>query len=213
MSKHSLNDIQKILLGYLENNSPSDPAHSPSHVLRVVKTATEICFSENAKLEIVLPAAYLHDCIIVPKDSPDRSKASTLAGEEAVRLLREWQYEEGCLEEIKHAIESHSFSAGINPRTLEAKIVQDADRLDAIGAIGIARCLALGGAMGSKIMSAEDPFCKSRAPDDKKFMIDHFYAKLFKLEGMMNTDAGKQIARERVLFMEEFLRVLEGEVI
>lgn len=206
-------DLERTLLTHLDAHSYFDPAHSPSHILRVVKTAKEICLSEQGKLEIVLPAAYLHDCVMVPKDSPDRSRASTLAGEEAVRLLREWGYEEKYLEDIKHAIEAHSFSAGIEPRTLEARIVQDADRLDAIGAIGIARCLALGGAMGSEILNVDDPFCKKREPDDKKFMIDHFYVKLFKLESMMNTDAGKQIARERVLFMKEFLRVLEGEVV
>jgi uncharacterized protein len=208
-----LEDLEARLLDWLQSNFSTDVGHDLLHIKRVVASSKRIAEVEGGNLAVVIPAAYLHDCVIVPKDSPDRSRASTLAGEEAVRLLREWGYEEKYLEDIKHAIEAHSFSAGIEPRTLEAKIVQDADRLDAIGAIGIARCLALGGAMGSDILSADDPFCKEREPDDKKFMIDHFYVKLFKLEGMMNTDAGKQIAGERVLFMKEFLRVLEGEVV
>jgi len=128
---------------------PGDVAHDLEHVRRVVRTARELAGAEGARREIVLPAAWLHDCVTVPKDSPDRARASRRAAAQAVAWLRDWGWPADLLPEIAHAIEAHSFSAGLEPRTVEAKVVQDADRLEAIGAVGLARCLALGGALGS----------------------------------------------------------------
>jgi uncharacterized protein len=107
--------------------------------------------------------------------------------------------------EVEHAVEAHSFSAAIPVRTLEAGVVQDADRLDALGSIGIARCLLTGGAMGSEIYHHEDPFGTRRELDDRAYMVDHFYAKLFKLPATMQTKAGREEALRRVAQMEVFL--------
>nr|MCU0650475.1 HD domain-containing protein [Gemmatimonadaceae bacterium] len=123
---------------------PGDAAHDHCHVWRVVATAERLAAIEGARLDVVRPAAWLHDCVVVPKDAPHRARASRLAADEAVRLLAAWGFGALPLDEIAHAIAAHSFSAGIAPRTLEARVVQDADRLDALGAIGLARCLALG---------------------------------------------------------------------
>src|SRR4051812_27577479 len=119
-----------------------DPAHDLLHFKRVVKTAKALCHEEGANDAIVVPAAWLHDFVIIPKNDPRRSQASRLAAEAAVRFLASVGYPEVHLQDIAHAIESHSFSANISPRTIEAKVVQDADRLDGVGAIGIARCFA-----------------------------------------------------------------------
>ena len=97
--------------------------------------------------------------------------------------------------------------------TVEAGVVQDADRLDALGAIGITRCLLTGGSMGSGIYHPDDPFCSERTPDDKAWMVDHFYAKLFRLPATMQTAAGKAEAERRVAMMEAFLEALGREVI
>ena len=188
-----------------------DAAHDLEHVRRVVRNAKKLAADEGARLEVVLPAAWLHDCVTVPKDSPQRTQASRLAAARAVQWLREWNYAGELLPDIAHAIEAHSFSAGLAPRTLEAKVVQDADRLEAIGAVGLARCLMLGGAMGRPLYAPEDPFCDRRAPDDRAATVDHFYAKLLTLEGTMQTESGRREARQRTEFLREFLARLRRE--
>lgn len=189
-----------------------DVAHDREHVRRVVANARMLAAAEKARLEIVLPAAWLHDCVTVPKDSPQRALASKLAAAQAVSWLRVWGWAEMLLPEIAHAIEAHSFTAGLAPRTIEAKVVQDADRLDALGAAGLARCLMLGGAMQRPLYVAADPFCEKRPPDDRASAVDHFYTKLLKLEGKMQTDSGRREARRRTEFLEKFLAELKREI-
>ena len=115
-----------------------DPAHDILHFVRVVATAKRLCMAEKAMTEVVVPAAWLHDFVIVPKNDPRRTAASRLSATAACDFLRSLDYPECYLSAIHHAIEAHSFSAGISPLTLEAKIVQDANRLDGLGAIGVA---------------------------------------------------------------------------
>jgi len=189
-----------------------DAAHDLEHVRRVVRNARALAATEGAKLEVVLPAAWLHDCVSVPKDSPGRAQASRLAAARAADWLRDWGWPETTLPEIAHAIEAHSFSAGLTPRTLEAKVVQDADRLDALGATGLARCLMLGGAMGRPLYVADDPFGERRAPDDRAACVDHFLTKLLKLEGTMQTAAGRAEARQRTAYLQGFLAELRREL-
>lgn len=142
--------------------SGGDVAHDREHVRRVVANARALAGAEQARLEIVLPAALLHDCVTVPKDSPQRATPSRLASVQAVAWLREWGWAEALLPKIAYAIEAHSFTANHAPRTIEAQVVQDADRLEALGAVGLARCLMLGGAMQRPLYDAEDPFCAHR---------------------------------------------------
>jgi uncharacterized protein len=189
-----------------------DAAHDLEHIRRVVANARGLAETEGAKLEIVLPAAWLHDCVTVPKDSPQRKEASRLAAAQAVAWLREWGWPEAFLADIAHAIEAHSFSAGIAPRTTEAKVVQDADRLDALGAVGLARCLMLGGAMGRPLYAVDDPFCERRPPDDSAACVDHFYTKLLTLEATMQTGAGKAEAGRRTIFLRQFLAELRRDL-
>jgi uncharacterized protein len=178
----------------------------------VVATALHLAREEGARLEVVFPAAWLHDCVNVPKDSPDRPRASRIAAEHAVRFLKDAGYEPEFLDGIAHAIEAHSYSAGIAPRTIEARVVQDADRLDALGAIGLARCIAVGAALGRPLYEPEDPFCERRQPDDRGASVDHFYTKLLRLAGTMQTEAGRREAARRTEFLESFLRQLRSEV-
>jgi uncharacterized protein len=190
----------------------ADPGHGPIHLERVVATATRLAAEEGARLDVVLPAAWLHDCIHVAKDSPARASASRLAADHALRFLEEAGYPPACLPGIRHAIEAHSYSAGIAPRTIEAKVVQDADRLDALGAIGLARCLAVGTALGRPLYQPEDPFCRARAPDDGGASVDHFFSKLLKLAGTMQTVAGRREAGRRTEFLQAFLAQLDSEI-
>jgi uncharacterized protein len=188
-----------------------DAAHDLEHIRRVVANARALAAAEGARLEVVVPAAWLHDCVTVPKDSPQRASASRLAAAQAMVWLGEWGWAAALLPDIAHAIEAHSFSAGITSHTLEAKVVQDADRLDALGAVGLARCLLLGGAMGRPLYAVDDPFCAHRAPDDRAACVDHFYTKLLRLEETMQTAGGRREARHRTAFLRQFLAELQRE--
>ena len=189
-----------------------DPAHDILHFKRVVRAAKKFCIEENAALEIVMPAAWLHDFVIVPKNDPRRPQASKLAATGAIQFLKEIGYPERYFEAIAHAIEAHSFSAGIQTNSREAEIVQDADRLDGLGAIGIARCFATAGLMKRGFYEESDPFCRTRKPDDQLYTIDHFYVKLFKVAEAMKTVAGKREALKRMNSMKSFLDQLASEV-
>jgi uncharacterized protein len=197
---------------FLEDETGQDPAHDRGHVLRVVANAKELAAKEGARLEIVIPAAWLHDCVIIPKNSKQRQRASVLAARRAATLLEESGFPAENIVAIKHAIAAHSFSAGIEAETLEAKVVQDADRLDAIGAIGIARCFAVGGALGIQFYSLVEPFPIARQANDREYVLDHFYVKLFKLVDQMGTETGRQEAERRTAIMRQFLAQLGDEI-
>jgi uncharacterized protein len=199
-------------LRLLSQHATEDAAHNPMHIRRVVSNARRLTAAEGADWQVVMPAAWLHDCVIIPKTSPERSRASQLAATQAIRWLEELHWPHGRLDEIHHAIEAHSYSAGITPRTLEAKVLQDADRLDALGAVGLARTLMLGAEMKREFYDATDPFCHTRQADDGVFTLDHLYCKLLTLEGTMQTPGGKIEARQRTAFLQQFLAQLENEI-
>ncbi|MEM7799553.1 MAG: HD domain-containing protein [Chloroflexota bacterium] len=196
----------------VETLADADRAHTVDHIERVVANARQLCEVEGADRDIVMPAAWLHDCVVVPKNSPNRSKASRLAAEKAGDYLTQLAYPLTLIPHIKHAIEAHSFSAGIPPKTLEAQVVQDADRLDSIGAIGVARCLLTGVSFDAQLYDRLDPFAEARPLDDKAYSIDHFEVKLFKLAGMMQTAAGRIEAERRTTFMRAFIDQLKSEI-
>ena len=197
---------------FLSEMIPADAAHDINHVIRVVKTVRYLTDIEDANFLVTLPSAWLHDCVAVPKDSPLRSQGSRLAAETATEFLSEISYPDELLPEVYHAIEAHSYSAAIPVRSREAAIVQDADRLDSLGAIGIARCLLVGGRLNLQLICQEDPFCDQREPDDSQFTIDHFYAKLFKLPDTMQTEAGRAEAQRRAGLMQRYLDDLRQEM-
>lgn len=207
-----LEAVSEACEAFIAGRTAADPAHDLSHIKRVVNNTRQLTDIEECDLRITLPAAWLHDCVQVPKDHPDRHRVSRLAADEAVRFLETLDYPADLLPALHHAVAAHSYSAAIPVETVEAGVVQDADRLDALGAIGITRCLLTGGALGSGIYHPDDPFCEDRDPDDKAWMVDHFYAKLFKLPATMVTDAGRREAERRVQMMEAFLAELGREV-
>jgi len=193
--------------------SNEDPAHDLLHFKRVVICAKKLASAEGGKLEVIIPATWLHDIVIIPKNSPLRKQASKRSAEKAMEYLKSIQYPEEHFEEIFHAIEAHSFSAGVEAKTLEAKIVQDADRLDGLGAIGIARCFATAGLLKRPFYEASDPFCEERDPNDSLFALDHFYQKLFKTAETLQTPSGREEGKKRVQKMKDFLESLRSEVV
>jgi uncharacterized protein len=211
-TQKTLLEWEDIFKNFLLIQTSGDAAHSEDHIFRVVKNAKLLALEESASLEVVIPAAWLHDCVTVPKTSPLRSQASALCAEKASQLLSDWRYQAKLIPSIAHAIHAHSFSAQIEPQSIEAKVVQDADRLDALGAIGLSRCLMLGGELKKPLFHSSDPFCDNREPDDSLYVIDHLYKKLFKLEGMMQTNAGRREAQRRTEVLKRFITDLKIEL-
>lgn len=207
-----LEKLQVVCLEYLSEMMTSDPAHDISHVQRVVKNTIRLTGEENGNAAVTVPAAWLHDCVSVAKDSPLRKQASQLAANAAIGFLESIHYPSELLADIHHAIEAHSFSANIETNTLEARIVQDADRLEAVGAIGITRCFLTGGSLGTALYDPADPFAQNRTADDRRYTLDHFYCKLLGLTNTMKTEAGKAEAIKRTDYMRGFLQQLSLEI-
>ena len=206
------NQYQQQCEDFIVANMKTDLAHDLLHVKRVVKLATKIAESEQAEMNVVLPAAWLHDCLSYPKNHALRPLSSLHAADKAVVFLRTINYPEQYLLAIHHAISAHSFSGGLVATSLDAQIVQDADRLDALGAIGIARCIQVSSQLDRPLYSSDDAFAEHRQLDDQKFTIDHFYKKLLKLAAGMNTKTGQEIALQRTEFMESYLKQLALEI-
>jgi len=185
-----MNRIKQVEIYAKELLVTEKAAHDFSHSERVMKIAVYIGEKLNADLDIIKVAALTHD-IIDKKVTNDVNQASV----DLISKLSSIGYQK---EEIGHVfsiIENMSYSSGRIPKTLEGKIVQDADRLEAVGAISIARAFAYGGKMDRIIYAKDDDNCS----------IAHFYDKLLKLKDMMNTDIAKEIAIKRHKIMEAYL--------
>lgn len=190
----------------------NDPAHDYEHIMRVYKNAKKICKKERANEKLVLSAALLHDLVSYPK-SDKRSKLSSIeSAKKSQSILKKYNFSHEEIMIISDAIRDHSFTQKKIPNTIEGKILQDADRLDALGAIGIARVFATSGSLKRPFYDIDDPFCKKRNPDDKIWAVDHFYKKLLTLESLMNTKSGKAEAKKRTEILKEFLKQLKDEI-
>jgi len=198
------NDVKKII----ENDS----AHDFEHIMRVYKNAKKLCKQEKVNEKLVLCAVLLHDIVSYPK-SDKRSKNSSIdSAKKAIIILKRYDFTENEITIISDAIREHSFSQKKTPKTIEGEILQDADRLDALGAIGIARVFATGGSLKRPFYNIDDPFCKKRNVDDKTWTLDHFFQKLLKLEFLMNTKSGKIEAKKRTRILKEYLKQLKNEI-
>jgi uncharacterized protein len=189
-----------------------DGAHDLGHVLRVARLAGEIAVEEGADLDTCVAGALLHDLVYLPKNHPDSFRTAELAA----ALVPEWcAFDPGLAakaEAIAHCVAAHSFSGGTPVRTLEAQVVQDADRLEALGAIGIARTFATGGSFGGGLWHPDDPWAKGRDLDDKAWSLDHFPKKLLKLAATLHTAAGRRRAEARQRVLLAFLADLRREL-
>lgn len=208
----TLDKFEALFEDFVLQQQIHDAAHDINHIKRVVSSAKKIGEQEQANMFVVVPAAWLHDCVSFPKSHPDNKRASVLAAKKAVEFLQQIAYPAEYFDAIAHAIAAHSYSANIATETLEAQVVQDADRLDGLGAIGVSRCMLVAGKLGSKLYSESDPFCETRQPDSKVAAVDHFYEKLFKTAKTMKTQAGLKEADKRVEFMKSYLGQLAAEM-
>jgi uncharacterized protein len=189
--------------------SGGDGAHDSAHLERVWRNAQALLEQHpEADALVVMAACYLHDLVNLPKNDPERNQASRRSAQLARHQLGWMNFPPERLDAVAHAIEAHSFSANIPAESLEAKIVQDADRLDGLGAVGLARMFYIAGRMGSALAHPEDPLGIGREFDDRHYALDHIMVKLARLPGMMQTAGGRALAEERLArllaFREEF---------
>ncbi len=189
----------------------TDGSHDLAHLDRVWASAQAIAAEVPCDADVLAAACWLHDCIAVEKNSPDRARASRLAADEAARVLTAWNWPPARVAAVHHAIVAHSFAAGVPPETAEAAVLRDADRLDALGAIGIARTFYVAGRMGARLYDPTDPPAIARELDDASFALDHFSTKLFRLADGMLTAPGRGEAERRAAFMRDFVARLLAE--
>jgi uncharacterized protein len=199
-------EVEKILEG-------RDPAHDFEHIMRVYRNAEAIGKKENADMDVLLAAALMHDLVVYPKGSAKRSKSADDSADLAEEILRRHGFPQKKIERISYCIRTHSYSKKITPTTLEGRILQDADRLDALGAIGVARTFSVGGSENRMFYNPKDPLCEAdREPDDRLWTMDHFQKKLLKVKDSMHTETAKKLARKRTRFMRDFIEELRREI-
>ena len=218
--RSSINWLRKIICEdeglqaldqYAQENLSADPGHDYAHALRVALCALQIG-QDAVESRSAIAAALLHDIVNPPKNSPLRTQASELSAQKARELLPQYGFEAPQIEDIAIAIRDHSYSRGATPTSMLGQTLQDADRLEALGAVGIMRCVATGVQMGGQLFHSSDPWAQDRELDEKQFAIDHFFTKLFKLPNTMQTEKGQTEARRRVEVMEQFLNALGHEL-
>lgn len=183
-----------------------DTAHDLAHVARVRATTLRLAASNGAPVDgaALEAATILHDLVAVPKNDPRRSQASRLSAEAAAPLLAEVGFTPASIAIAQHAIEAHSWSAGIPPQTLEAWYLRDGDRLDALGRVGLARCIALAGRLGQQLYHPTDPFARHRELDDRLYCHDHFLVKLYGLVDGLHSPQAQEEGARRVAAMRAF---------
>jgi len=194
----------------------TDVSHDFDHALRVLTNAERIAKTEKGDLDIIIPSALFHDVVVYQKNHPDSHKSQEESAIMAEKILKKfWKFPQEKIAKIKTCILECSFSKGIIPKLLESKILQDADGLEATGAISIMRTYSSTGQMKRPFYNAKDPFCEKRTPDASSCALDLFYVRLLKVMSRMHTKTAKKIAKRRtdflVKFLEEFKLELEGK--
>lgn len=186
-----------------------DGSHDLTHLARVWGFARQIQLVEGGSPTILFAASFLHDCVHVEKNDPSRHLAASRSAARASEILRHLGWPAERVAAVAHAIEAHSFTAGTAPRTMEARILRDADRLDSSGLVGIARCFYVAGRIGSSLYHASDPLGEDRRMNDMHYALDHFHTRLLLGTEGFYTATARDIAsrlRPRVLaFRNGFL--------
>lgn len=197
-----------------------DTAHDVFHLQRVRANARWLVREERERGEtidsfVVDAACWLHDLVQLPKGTGPAGESARQSAETARAFLSTIGTANEQIDAVAHAVAAHSYSGNLRPATIEAAIVQDADRLDALGAIGIARLWVTGVSLGGDLYHPADPAGMARQLDDRAFGLDHIERKLLKLPETMNTASGQAEATRRAEFVrqyrDEFLRELNAE--
>lgn len=198
------------VLAHVEKTSEGDPAHDVEHLLRVAQSTIAL-LNDSSRLRDCVCAALLHDVVNLPKNHPDRALASVLSAEVA-RTLISAELGPEATADVVAAIEDHSYSAGRRPRSALGEALQDADRLEALGALGIARTFSTGVRLQASYFDPDDPWSERRELNDLRYSVDHFFKKLFLLPATFCTARGRAEALHRTRILESFLLALGEEI-
>ncbi len=188
-----------------------DPGHDVAHCLRVAHWTIRLG-GDAIDPRHAIAAALLHDIVNLAKDSPERAHASERSADFARSLLLELGFDAASIALVADAIHDHSYSTGRVPRSPLGDALQDADRLEALGALGVLRTASCGARMGADYFDADDPWAERRELDDAAHTVDHFFKKLLRLPPTLRTAAGRAEAERRAAFMREFLAQLGAEI-
>lgn len=199
------------ILAIAKEKLDDDPGHDVEHALRVAHWTTKLAESP-VDLRLVVAAALFHDLVNLPKDHPERAYASDRSAAAAAPILRTHGYTEDEITLVCNAIRDHSFSRGATPTTPLGRALQDADRLEALGVLGVFRTFSTGARMGARYFHTDDPWAEKRALDDLAYSVDHFSTKLLKLHRTLCTPLGREEAARRVARMEALLEGLGEEL-
>ncbi|MCL4551876.1 MAG: HD domain-containing protein [Bacteroidetes bacterium] len=195
-----------------EKQTRNDPSHDFQHIFRVFNLALEIGKEEKADLDVLIPAALFHDVIVYRKDHPKSKNETNESAEVAENILKNLKgYPQSKIEKVMICIKECSFSKGVTPDLLESKILQDADRLEATGAISIMRTFSSGGQMNRGFYDPADPFCEKGTVASRS-NLDLFYDRLLVVGERMHTKFAKRIAKRRTAFLNKFLNELKTEL-
>lgn len=204
----SLEAIRREAKSYFEDIAPS---HDWYHVERVLKLCMELAEQENADQEILRLATVLHDIGRGKEDRGSIEDHAAWSAREARSILEQHGYEGGMIEDVQHCIRAHRYSNDVAPETLEAKVLSDADNLDALGAIGVARTFAYSGENHRVLV--DNGFTETGDEAEREETgVDHLRGKILSLKGRMYTESARQVAEERHQFVKQFLKQIESEV-
>jgi len=199
------NEIKKRSTQYFKHSH-----HDKYHVERVYNLAIHLARKEIADLDTVKAAALLHDIARAKEDEGTINDHANEGAKMAQKILEEVNFPKQKIANVIHCIETHRFRKGLAPKTLEAKILQDADRLDIIGAIGIARVFTRGGWSNKPIHNPSIP-PKEKYDGKSETTVNHIHEKLLKIKDTINTETAKRIAEERHTYVKQFLERLLKE--
>lgn len=200
-----------VLRDEARTRAAGDPAHDLGHALRVALWTLRLGGAAVAEREAVA-AALLHDAFNPPKHGPGRARASEESAALAKERLTALGFGPEAVCRIAAAIRDHSFSRGVGPEDALGRALQDADRLEALGAIGLLRCVATGVRMGASGFHPEDPWARCRPLEEAAYSVDHFFTKLLGLPETMQTEAGRTEAERRAAYLRAFLAQLGEEL-
>ncbi len=199
-------EVKRILDG-------RNKSHGWDHTERVYRLCMRIGKKENADLKILALAALLHD---IGRECEKRSGGKVCHAEKSAflarKILRKYGIDEETIEKVVHCIESHRFRGKKVPKSKEAKILFDADKLDSIGAVGIGRAFLFAGEVGAKLHNKDVDISKTKSYTEEDTAYREYMVKLRKVKDRMLTPEGKRLAEGRHRFMEEFFERLHKEV-
>ncbi|MFP8958267.1 HD domain-containing protein [Natrialbaceae archaeon A-CW3] len=210
-----LEQIRPVARSYFDGDVA--PAHDWHHVERVETNARRLVVERTASQpnpvdeQVLFPAVLLHDIGRPGEDQGVVDDHAEWGAQEATAILEAFDLTEESIDEIAHCIQAHRFSNDVEPNTLEARLLSDADNLDALGAIGIARVFSYGGERGTTIY---DPSCPPAKDESRagETSVNHFHKKIRRLPDRMYTQAGRLLAEERLAVVDSYLESLADEV-